>query len=278
MRRSDIDRRRRAIDAAIRVADAHGVTCSSATVLQDSNNTVLHLAPAPLVAKVATGHRTLAAHECEVRIALHLASSGAPVVPLSNLLPPGPHVADGFSISFWQYYPHDGGRAVDPRAAGTALCLLHDALATYPHPLPPFTDKLIDVRRLLDDDALLPDLPDRDRQFLRSVYREVDEEIRRRSFANRLLHGEPHLGNCLSGKEGVRWIDFEAVCAGPLEADLAALPGEALTAFSHFDPHLLRLMRRMGSLCVATWCWTDPGRATVLREAAEHHLRLLRDG
>jgi len=36
------------------------------------------------------------------------------------------------------------------------------------------------------------------------------------------LHGEPHDGNRISTAAGIRWIDFESCCVGPLEWDLAS--------------------------------------------------------
>jgi hypothetical protein len=48
------ERQRRAIGAARAIATRYGVTYDRPSILQDSNHTVIHLAPAPIVAKVAT--------------------------------------------------------------------------------------------------------------------------------------------------------------------------------------------------------------------------------
>jgi len=47
--------------------------------------------------------------------------------------------------------------------------------------------------------------------------------------------------------------------------------------FQDIDWDLLRLLREMRSLCVAVWCWADPDRAPVLRQAGTYHLAVLKD-
>jgi hypothetical protein len=98
----------RAVAAARAVGAAHGVGCDDARALQDGINVVVHLAPAPVVARVATLTRLLRPDVArhlgrEVAVAGALAAAGAPVVPPSDLLPPGPHEHDGTVLSFWTY-------------------------------------------------------------------------------------------------------------------------------------------------------------------------------
>jgi aminoglycoside/choline kinase family phosphotransferase len=42
------------------------------------------------------------------------------------------------------------------------------------------------------------------------------------TWPRRPLHGDAHTGNLLQSGDGPRWIDFEDVCAGPVEWDLAS--------------------------------------------------------
>jgi hypothetical protein len=69
-------------------------------------------------------------------------------------------------------------------------------------------------------------------------------------------------------EDGLRWFDFESVCRGPLEWDLATLPDGALGSFSGYDRARLELLRQLRSLCVAVWCWLQPERAPEVAEAA----------
>jgi hypothetical protein len=85
-----LERRSRALKAALAVAVAQRLDASEARVLQDWNDTVVHLAPAPIVARVRTswvaeaepGGQTYAR---EIAVAKHVAARGGPVVePAAN--------------------------------------------------------------------------------------------------------------------------------------------------------------------------------------------------
>ena len=90
-------------------------------------------------------------------------------------------------------------------------------------------------------------------------------------YTERTLHGEPHSGNLLSTPNGLRWIDLEGVCRGPLEWDLAFLDEEVASFFPGADPDLLALLRILNSALVATWCWSRT-EYPEMRWHAEHHL------
>ena len=55
-------------------------------------------------------------------------------------------------------------------------------------------------------------------------------------YTERTLHGEPHRGNLLSTPHGLRWIDLEGGCRGPLEWDMAFLDQEAASFFPGAGP------------------------------------------
>jgi phosphotransferase family enzyme len=264
----------RAIPAAQAVAARYGIDATAPRILQDSNHTVIHLAPAPVVAKVDTSpeESSLAG---EIEVARFLGASGGPVVPPTPLFPAGPHEYDGLQMTFWEYSPHEA-REPDPAVLGRSLRTLHDALAAYPEPLPAW-DRFDGMERVLMDDRALSSLSPDDRAFLRHRYDELLAAMSAFRPVLRPLHGEPHAGNLLFSPEGPRWIDFESACLGPQEWDLTVLPDEiAARHFTAVDWELLRLLKQMRSLCVAVWCWLDPDRAPVLRDAGTYHLSLLR--
>jgi len=247
--------------------------------LHDANNVVVHLAPSPVVAKICRasvgdhGWRKLAT---ELEIARHLIRAGAPVVGPSQELPPGPHVHGDFAMTFWRHQDHDPDALATGRSAGYALAQVHEALDSYAETLPSFLDR--QVRRtakiLFSESAPFP-LPTSDRDFLCSQYMSITSALRDRTLKWRTLHGDPHRGNVLVCSAGYLFIDFESVCAGPLEWDLSALPGHGAGAFD-VDEDLLSLLRRLRSLCVAVWCWTRARSSTALDRAARNHMGLLR--
>lgn len=267
------ERQRRAIGAARAIATRYGVTCDRPSILQDSNHTVIHLAPAPIVAKVATSPEESSLAD-EVAVATFLASRKAPVVPPSDLLPPGPHWEDDLEVTFWTNCPHESGEP-PPAVLGRSLQALHEVLTSCPLPLRAW-DRFDGVEYVLFDPSALTSLSADDRSFLRRRYEELTSAISTFHITARPLHGEPHAANLLMSTHGPRWIDFESACLGPQEWDLTVLPDK--TVFRYFtdvNADLLRLLRLMRSLCVAVWCWLDPGRAPALRRAGEYHLRAL---
>jgi aminoglycoside/choline kinase family phosphotransferase len=92
-----------------------------------------------------------------------------------------------------------------------------------------------------------------------------------RTFPEQRLHGEPHAGNYLLTPTGLRWIDFEDACRGPVEWDLAFLPADGVATFKDVDVDLLALLQTLNSARVATWCWVQ-ARFPEMRRHGEHHL------
>jgi len=114
--------------------------------------------------------------------------------------------------------------------------------------------------------------------MLRTAFDRLSTELdERRGNAEQPLHGEPHSANLLATPAGLRWIDLEGVCTGPLEWDLAFLPDEAIALFPAVDFEMLRLIRTLNSARVATWCWAG-WEFEEMRWHARHHLEQVRTG
>jgi aminoglycoside phosphotransferase (APT) family kinase protein len=155
-----------------------------------------------------------------VALAGALAAAGAPVVPPSDLLPPGPHTAGGLSMSFWrlvEVLP----QVPTPVQAGAALGRLQAALADVD---PGWDGEALDTP--LDDLTAFacrgadlgadPGLVDR--------VGELTERLRPRLAGEPgVLHGDAHPGNLLATPDGWRWADLEDTCRGPRGWDLACL-------------------------------------------------------
>lgn len=204
-----------AVAAAVTVAAEHGLRSSDPVVLSDAWHVLVHLRPLPVVARVSSG-KPLQPEDrivLELAVASHAARAGAPVVPPTDLLDPGPHRHGGHVVAFWQYV--EPGGELDASAAGVGLRAIHEALADYSGELPEL--HTADTRGLLDSLE-----PSADVEFLRELLsRAIDGPTQ-------ALHGDAHLANCLPGP---RWHDFETACRGPREFDLAALALSAETPF-----------------------------------------------
>jgi hypothetical protein len=211
--------RDRAVRAAVAVARAHGVQVTEPAVVRDLSNVLVELAPAPLLARVATstaaarpdGAREWLARD--VAVAAFLAREGAPVVPPASELPPGPHVHDGLAVTFWRLVRP--AAPASPHEAGAELAVLHPLLARFSGPLPPLSAVLDEAETLIEWVGLPAPLVD----ALTRARGEIDAA----GLPGQPLHGDAHAGNLLRTADGLLWTDFEDTCAGPVEWDLACL-------------------------------------------------------
>src|SRR6478672_797315 len=122
--------------AATIFAALHRFPSTSAVVLKDGSNLSVHLAPSPVVVRVATftGHirvDPLPWLEREVALATYLASIGASVMAPSDLVPVGPHVIDGWALTAWRYVEHVPGLVPETSASFAALDELHEAMRGF---------------------------------------------------------------------------------------------------------------------------------------------------
>jgi len=220
-----IDRVRRAVAAAVSVAGAHGLTAGDPAVLSDGVNLVVHLRPAPVVARVATLTPLLRPDadrqpRRDLALATALAEAGAPVLTPSDLLPPGPHQHDGLTLSFWRYAELLPERPT-PAVAGTTLAELLAVLADVDPGWDgdPLDTPLGDLAVFGDRGAELGAPDD-----LVALTGELLAELRPRLTGPvRVLHGDAHPGNLLRTPSGWVWADLEDTCRGPVGWDLACL-------------------------------------------------------
>ena len=223
MRRATVER---AVAAALDVARVHGVECDEPRVLHDLFSLRVHLAPAPVVARVPTWIRTLrptgpAELRRELDVVAHLHARGMPVVLPSRLLPVEVHEHDDHVITFW-----DLAVQIDP-APTQADCRamlddLHTALADFaaaPAMIPDLFDPDAWLEGATTDGLATEDEATRLRVALDAV-RDFVDRVRT---SNDVIHGDLHVGNLLRTSAGLLWNDLEDVCRGPRSWDLATL-------------------------------------------------------
>jgi hypothetical protein len=268
----------RALAAVVAVARAHGLPIDRPRVVRDLTNVLVHLEPAPVVARVPVTLARLRDRAWFVRvldIARFLADAGAPVAPPARDVDPGPHAHDGLTVELWTYVDHDSAR-FDAAAAGRSLRELHEALAAYPDTLPLY-DRLDEVASLLDSLAPSTAVAATDLDALREAHARLSEEP---IADGRPLHGDAHFRNILWSPDGPLWTDLENVCAGPVEYDLAAIVWRrlegmdaALAAYGAYDAELVERVTPFLALFLAAWTipivardqWSEGGRAELRR-------------
>jgi len=217
-----------AVAAAATVARAAGLRVDEPVVLSARSNLLVHLAPAPVVARIPqdTAHVRAAPREWlarEVAVAGWAALRGGPVVAPSPLLDPGPVEAGEVWMTFWSLAAPAGAAARVPDTAGLGASLhaLHRALEGFPAlaGLPFLLGPLDEVRsvaaRLAEEGIAGDRWPER--------ADELEPALRGGGGPVQALHGDAHPGNVLLDGDRLAWFDLEDACAGPVAWDLACL-------------------------------------------------------
>ena len=271
-------RTRAALDAAVGAGRDLGLTVTDASVLHDLFSVVVHLAPAPVVARIPTvlsrsqdlGSLALR-QQAELDVTRWLADQGTPVIAPSPLVPLEPVQRDGFSITFWQFVEEDHGTEPDYVANAESTADLHAAMRTYPGRLS-FLGAA-EPRGLSQDLVLLADRPDliaaADVDRARRQWQVLEPLVSSRTAFEAAfpgtglqpVHGDSPPANIFSGVAGDLYSDFELVSLGPVEWDLAALGPEHEAAYNRgarraglreLDADVLRFVNSVGMLRAVT--------------------------
>jgi hypothetical protein len=221
----------RAVASASAVAAEHGLVFEQAAVVHSGSNVLVHLRPAPVVARVMTG--TVVLHDNperwlsrEVSVLKFLAASGLAVRP-SPLIDPGPYQRDGLWLTFCEWLG-DHKRADLDRGAdtlGRALRDLHDALSGFPGELGDLLDVQRDIERLHGELRTTEALSRRAIDSLRDRLLVLTDTVFAAPLPVQAVHGDVSLTNLLFTNDRLVWNDFEDVFRGPLEWDVASFVG-----------------------------------------------------
>ncbi len=217
---------RRALDAAAALATAQGLVYDRAVIVQSKSNVLVHLQPAPVVARVMSG--TVVLHddprrwlEREVSVLEFLAPSGVAVRP-SSLIDPGPYQQDGLWMTFAEWVPdvRQPSSLVDAARLGEVLRTLHDELRAFAGELGGLKDLRDDIERLL---GVLRTTESFDARALSSLRARWDaaDDVFGSTLPVQALHGDAGVGNLLHTPERLIWNDFEDTFRGPVHWDVA---------------------------------------------------------
>jgi hypothetical protein len=273
MQASDVSRARAAATAVVAALD---LPVDDAIVIHNSNKLALRLLPCDVFARVAhVGHEVA---QLEIDLARQLAETASPVARLERRVEPRVYERDGFAVTLWTFYESVAPPGLAPADYATALERLHAGMRNLDVSTPHFTDRVAEAQQLVANRQNSPALATSDRELLTDTLRSAGQEIGDRGTAEQLLHGEPHPGNVLSTRSGLRFIDLETCCRGPVEFDLAHVPDEVSRRYPDVDQGLLRACRRLVLAMVAAWRW-DPGDEFPNgRRAGLQVLNALREG
>ena len=254
-----------AVRAAVSVAARFGLVTEAPVVLADGANIVVHLRPAPVVAKVAASTPAVRADnqdwlQRELDVSAFLAAEGAPVVPPSPELPATTHHDDGQVMSFWRYQPpaDPAGRLrPDEETIGSMLRDLHAALRRYPR-TKTYLTPLQDIPAYLARPQTR--IHQRERAAVAAAYQRLTAELDPAA-TRQVLHGDAGGGNLMATDQGWVWHDFEDTCSGPVAWDLAASTASqfqdgqrVLAAYRDpVDPGQLAVCEQLRRLHLTVW-------------------------
>lgn len=240
----------RALAAARAVAVANSVACDDAVVVAAHSNVLVHLRPAPVIARVMIGTAPL--HDDigrwlarEVAVGAFLAERGL-AVPPSDVLAPGPHRHDGLWMTFWTFVDHDACRCLPPAGElGGSLRELHAVLAAFGGSLGQLSDVRDWLDRLVVSLRPSPRLSAQDRDVLRRRLGDLAPAVFESSLPAQAIHGDASLSNLFRTGNGLIWNDLEDVCIGPVHWDLAGLVADA-RAFGASEAFVQELLSSYG--------------------------------
>jgi Ser/Thr protein kinase RdoA (MazF antagonist) len=251
----------RAVSAGTAVATGCGLRVDDAVVIHDSNRLAVHLRPCDVLARVAPRAGRDAA-EFEVEVTRRLAETSTPVAPLDPRVEPRVFAQDDFAVTLWAYYetvpPHD----IAPEEYASVLERLHAGMrraSLTSNSLPHFTDRVDEALCLVDNATDHPWIAGPDRELLATTLRRMRSTIIDRGAPEQLLHGEPHPGNVLRTRDGLRFVDLETCCRGPIEFDIAhaaanaAPPTEVAARYAGADRSLVRECWILMLAMVSAW-------------------------
>lgn len=243
-----------ALVATRAVASELGLAADDALVVQNANRLAVRLVPCDVLARVTapvSRHHEAAAVELEMARALE--SIDGLVGGLEPRVEPIVHVRDGFAITFWRFYEPLPTVDITPHEYAQALERLHAAMRRLSLSAPHFTERVDEAQAIVGDSSRSPELANADRELLANTLRTLRGAVVDRGISEQLLHGEPHTGNLLNTSGGLRFIDLETCCHGPVEFDIAHTPIEVGRCYASADRLQLRDCRILVLAMIAAW-------------------------
>jgi hypothetical protein len=220
-------------DVVVRACRGAGLPHRDHQLIRHVANAVYLLPHASVVARVGYGAGVVTRARRAIEITRWLAGRGFPATAPAEL----PHGLDQpvlvnacgqrLAVTFWRYYPQTSDQAPDPTHLAAVARRLHELPDRPRVSLPRYTP-LVAVRQALAHPAAARALTPPERTWLGRRIRQARTEFRRldSKLGSGLLHGDMYVGNLLrcdqtAGGGSVVLADWDTVCVGPREVDLA---------------------------------------------------------
>ena len=252
------------IDLARAAVVHNGFAWSPPRELQSTNALVLHIEPAGVVVKVGQWPDSQPGMLREHAVCREMTAVGvAAPRPLGEPFTGG---GNGMVATLWAYLESTQVSSANASAVSESLGHAHRALQRTTTAVPDYRHWLDLFATSLFDDDEMSNLDIEGRKDLRTAYNELRVRLDSYPSSSFRIHGDPHIGNFLRASNDLVLIDFETVCTGPPEWDLASLePSVADLYPTIIDEELFGLLRIMNNVRVATWSFVNP-------TPAEHEL------
>jgi len=193
-----------------------GLDCTGARLIRRHANATYHLPAVHAVGRVGGSWDASRRARTSLAVTRWLLARGFPSAEPLDVDQPvdtGDRV-----VTFWRYYPPDPTHPPSTRDLARLLRALH----TAPHP--PFPLRQYEpLRSFATALAAARWLPAEDQQFLEQRREQLLGQYAGLEFVlpTGLIHGDADLGNLLRDRGTVRLGDWDGVCTGPREQDLA---------------------------------------------------------
>lgn len=215
------------ISSLLLMAQEWGLTDITPHVLSEGGNLIIHLAPYPIVARIAIvlseadGEYAYKIQDRELLVARYLHSKNVPVLLPTSLVDAGPHnVADTW-LTLWAYVPPAALQPPSPKEAVDLINKLSKAMKDFEGDVP-----MLGVwERTCQSAQRLRLNPDERIQALLQKFHKWDEQMREELGLLVPSHGDAHAGNLIPSPEGWLWMDFEDISLMPYYWDLASYVG-----------------------------------------------------
>ncbi|KOP69192.1 hypothetical protein AMS62_21115 [Bacillus sp. FJAT-18019] len=221
-----------------------GLNDATPVVLSRGGNIIIHLAPHPIVARVAAltnpdqqDHHICKKLEQELLVASHLHDQGVPVLRPVYLAGERAYKLDRHWMTFWEYVPPTTLSFPSPRDAVDMVNTLSLAMEQYTGQI-----SVLGVwKRVHQSVNRLSKHPDELIQQLICKFNVLDQQMHTDSTLLVPSHGDAHARNLLPSPRGWIWMDFEDVSWMPRYWDLASFVAN-LALFKGEQEPTLRFM------------------------------------